>query len=272
MDDRTPYVVKRASLPNSLELPFVEQGDESGVPVVLLHAYADTWRSFELLLSHLPRSIHAYAPTQRGHGDAARPASGYQVEDFASDLGTFMDVVGLEQAVLVASSSATFTVQRFAIDSPHRVLGLVLIGVPWSLQNKAVGSELSRAVFALSDPVDPAFVRDFVESTVSADVPAGFLEAMIDESLKVPASVWKATLAGLLATAPPTNTGRLAAPTLIVWGDRDAFVPRTDQERLVAAIPDSRLVIYEGAGHAVHWEQPERVAADIVAFVGELTS
>lgn len=81
-----------------------------------------------------------------------------------------MDVVGLEQAVLVASSSATFAIQRLAIDSPHRTRGLVLIGVPWSLRDTAVGSELPQAVFALSDPVDLAFVRDFVAGTVFGPV------------------------------------------------------------------------------------------------------
>jgi len=47
-------------------------------------------------------------------------------------------------------------------------------------------------------------------------------------------------------------------------------VSRRDQDRLVSAVPGSRLVVYEGAGHVVHWEQPERVAADIAAFVARL--
>jgi pimeloyl-ACP methyl ester carboxylesterase len=59
-------------------------------------------------------------------------------------------------------------------------------------------------------------------------------------------------------------------PTLIVWGDQDELLPREDQLRLRAALPGSRLVVYEGAGHIVHWEQPERVARDIAAFVAEL--
>lgn len=267
---RTPRAVKWASLPNSLELPYVEQGDETGSPAVFVHAYADSWRSFELVLDHIPRSIHAFAPTQRGHGDASRPVAGYAVEDFARDLEAFMDDVGLEQAVLVASSSATFTVQRFAIDNPHRTRGLVLIGVPWSLRDIAARSELARAVSALTDPVDPAFVRDFVASTVSGPVSPAFVETIIGESLKVPASVWQATLEGVQAATPPTESGTLTAPTLIVWGARDAFVPRADQEKLAAAIRDSQLVIYEGTGHVVHWEQPERVATDIAAFVRRL--
>ena len=148
----------------------------------------------------------------------------------------------------------------------------MLVGVPWSLREKAVGSELSRAVLALSDPVDPAFVRDFVESTVFGPVPPAFLEAMICESLKVPAHVWRATLEGLLEAVPPAETGTIAAPTLIVWGNRDDFVSRADQERLVAAIPGSQLVVYEGTGHVVHWEQPQRVAEDIAAFVERITA
>lgn len=264
--------VKTISLPNGLELPYVEQGDELGVPAVFLHAYADSWRSFERLLPHLPRSIRALALTQRGHGDAGRPVTGYRVEDFAGDLTAFMDALELDRAVLVGSSSASFTVQRFAVDNPSRALGLVLIGVPWSLRDTRVGSGIAKAVSELSDPVDPAFVRDFVASTVSGPVPRCFLESMVGESLRMPAYVWKDTMNGLLEAMPPTETGTISAPTLIVWGDRDDFVARSDQERLAAAIPHSKLVVYEGVGHVVHWEAPERVAADIAAFVGRLTS
>ena len=59
-------------------------------------------------------------------------------------------------------------------------------------------------------------------------------------------------------------------PTLIVWGDRDALSPRRDQDALLTTISGSRLVVYEGAGHALHWEQPERFAADLVAFAKSL--
>jgi len=92
--------IKSARLPGGLKLPYVEQGDQSGVPVVFLHAFADSWRSFERLLPHLPPSIHAFAVTQRGHGDAGRPASGYGVREFTADVAAFMDAVALDAAVL----------------------------------------------------------------------------------------------------------------------------------------------------------------------------
>jgi len=204
--------------------------------------------------------------TQRGHGDADRPTAGYGVEEFTADVVAYMNAVELEAAVIVASSSASLTVQRFAADHPKRTLGLVFIGAPRSLRDKPAVAEFSDAVRELSDPIDPAFVREFAEATLSGPVPPAFLETVIAENLKVPALVWKATLEGLLDAVPATETATITVPTLILWGDRDEFLPRSDQEALAAAIPGSRLVVYEGTGHAVHWEEPERVAADVVAL------
>ena len=63
---------------------------------------------------------------------------------------------------------------------------------------------------------------------------------------------------------------KIMAPTLIVWGDRDAILPQSDQEFLAAAITGSRILVYPGAGHAFYWEDPGRVASDLAAFIAEL--
>ena len=103
-------------------------------------------------------------------------------------------------------------------------------------------------------------------------VPAAFFETILQENLKVPARVWRATFEGLLEDDSFAQLDRVDAPTLIVWGDRDAFLTRGEQERLKAAISGSRLVVYPGTGHAVYWEAPERVGSDLVAFVEELAA
>lgn len=247
----------------------MDSGSRDGPAVVLLHAYADSWRSFERVLPLLPVPVRAVAPTQRGHGDASKPEAGYAVHDFAEDLTLLLDSLGLERATLVASSSAGFTAQRLALDRPERVAALVLMGTPWSLAERVQGLGILETVAALRDPVGLDFAREFVVGTSSERVPAAVLDAMAAESAKVPAHVWKATLRGLVDARPPA-AGAIRAPTRVVWGDRDTIVPREDQERLCAAIPESRLVVCEGAGHAVHWEQPEWVAREIAAFVGEL--
>jgi len=56
-------------------------------------------------------------------------------------------------------------------------------------------------------------------------------------------------------------------PGLLIWGDRDAYVRREQQDQLLAAFEGARLIVYDSTGHAVHWEQPQRFADDLVSFV-----
>jgi non-heme chloroperoxidase len=265
------FVVRSVGLPGRVTLPYVEQGDPSGIPVVFLHAIADSWRSFELVLPALPESIHAYALTQRGHGDASRPARGFHSRDFAADLAAFMDALHLEAAVVVGGSSGGFIARRFAMDHPERTLGLVLLGSPATLRDKPGVLEMWKSTISkLTDPISPDLVREFAEGTLTRPVPQAFLETIVQENLKVPARVWIATFEGRLEDDSLGELHKIKTPTLVVWGDQDAILPQSDQETLAAAITGSRLLVYPGAGHAFYWEDPGRVASDLAAFIAGL--
>jgi non-heme chloroperoxidase len=256
-------------LSTGVTVPYVEQGTRGGVPMVLLHGYSDSWRSYELLLPHLPDSIHAYAYTQRGHDGADKPASGYNVDDCVADVAAFMDAMGVEAAVIAGHSAGSYAAQRFALEHPDRTLGVVLIASFRAFDDNPGVLELSEAVSQFTDPVDPDFVREFQEGCVAQAVPPDFLDAIIAGSTQVPARVWKDYLKGLIEAEVPTESGTIAAPALILWGDQDGFCPRSDQDALLAAIPQARLAVYPGTGHCPHWERPERAAAEIVAFATE---
>jgi non-heme chloroperoxidase len=60
---------------------------------------------------------------------------------------------------------------------------------------------------------------------------------------------------------------RIDAPTLLLHGAHDSFAIGRDQTALLEAIAGARLVRYADAGHALHWEEPARFAADVAAFV-----
>jgi non-heme chloroperoxidase len=260
--------LKSATLATGVRLPYAEQGDPTGVPLVLLHGSSDSWRSWELLLPALPQTLHAFAITQRGHGDAARPPDGYRPEDQAADQAAILDAVGLDAAVIVGHSAGSYAARRFALDHPERTLGLVLIAAFRAFHDNPDVLELAQVVEQLTDPVDEQFVREFQESCAARPVPDRFLDQIIAESRKVPARVWKAHFRGLLEADVPTDCATITAPTLILWGERDAFVPRSDQNALLAAIPGARLVTYPDTGHCPHWEQVEHVAAELTAFAG----
>ena len=267
MTDTASILLRSATLRSGVRLPVAESGDASGIPVVLLHGITDSWCSFDGVMRHLPHGIRALVPTLRGHGDADRPGSGYRPTDFAADLRDLLDTLGIPRAVVVGHSMGATVAQRFAIEHPARLRGLVLIGAFAAPRgNREVRALWDDHVATLADPVDPDFVRGFQEGTVARPVPGELLDRAVAESLKVPARVWRAALAGMIEDDTAAELRRITAPTLLLWGERDEFVPRADQDALLAAIRGARLVVHAGAGHAPHWEDPARVAREIAAF------
>jgi non-heme chloroperoxidase len=251
-----------------IALSGVERGDPGAPPVLLLHGYTDSWRAYEPLLAALPPSLRSIALSQRGHGDSTKPNTSYRAGDFAQDLCEALDQLELASAVVVGHSMGSLIATRFAIDHPDRVAGLVLIGAFTTLKGNAAAGALWRDdVATMTDPVDAEFVRAFQESTTARPVPSSFLDTVVAESRKVPAQVWRDALRAMLDDDFSGDLGRITAPTLIIWGDRDTFSSRAEQERLLGAMPQASLSIHEGAGHAPHWEQPKHVAAEIASFL-----
>jgi pimeloyl-ACP methyl ester carboxylesterase len=256
---------RAARLPGGLALQYVERGDPSGTPVILLHGMTDSWRSFELLLPLLPPSIRAVALTQRGHGDSDKPAASYRPTDLAADVAGVMDVLGISAAVIVGHSMGSRVAVRFGLEYPARTLGLVLLGACADLGGNAAVRELAGAIRNM-DPIDPSFAREFQEATVAHPLPPAFLETIVQESMKAPARVWRAALDGLFADDSLAHLGKIPAPTLLLWGEHDAFFGQSDQVAFLAGIAGAQLSVYEDTGHAPHWERTDRVATELTAF------
>jgi non-heme chloroperoxidase len=256
-----------------LRLHYAEQGDPTGEAIVFLHGYSDSWFSFSRVLRLLSAEYHAFALTQRGHGDSDKPECCYTPDDFAADIDAFMDAVGLEEATVVGASTGALFAQRVVLSYPRRVSRLVLVGAqtPANEANEVVLG-LQEEVRALEDPVPPEFVRAFQESTIYQPVPQEFLDTVVSESLKLPARVWRDYLEGAVLSIDQDYVlplREIDVPTLILWGEQDPLFPREEQERLAAAIPGATLKVYPETGHAVHWDRPEWVVRDLEEFMKE---
>jgi pimeloyl-ACP methyl ester carboxylesterase/tetratricopeptide (TPR) repeat protein len=262
--------LSRIRLKTGVELQLAEVGPPNGDPVLFLHGFTDSWFSYSRVMEALPARVRTIVPSQRGHGDSERPACCYRVTDFVDDAVALLDALGLPRATVVGHSMGSFIAQRIAIDHPERVNRLVLVGSGATTRSKAV-TEFNDVVQQLKDPVDSAFVRDFQVSTAFKPLPPAFLARAVGESMKVPARVWRDVLGGLIVGDAKSELGRIHAPTLVVWGERDALWVRSEQDELVRQIAGSRLVTYPEIGHAPHWEDPARFLADLETFLDEPT-
>jgi pimeloyl-ACP methyl ester carboxylesterase/tetratricopeptide (TPR) repeat protein len=248
----------RVRLANGVALQYAQRGPLDGPALLMLHGYSDSWRSFSRVLPLLPSRLRVIVPDQRGHGDSDRPDRGYTMDDFADDAIQLLDALRVKQAIVVGHSMGTFVARRVAERAPARVERLVLVAGGLTARN-AVVQQLRREVSALDDPVDPSFVRAFQVSTIHRPVPDQFLERAIDESRKLSAHVWKEAIDGMWNNAPEKQPIRV--PTIVLGGTRDSVFAVAEQEALADSIPGASLKMLDDIGHAVHWEDPDALAA-----------
>lgn len=255
------------TLASGLTLSYAEQGERSGRSVVLLPGPTDSWRSYEPIFRLLPRDVHAVAVSQRGHGDSDKPATGYDVEDFAADVVLLLDALGIERAVLTGHSGSCLVARRVALDHPDRAAGLLLEASPTTLRrDPQLAAFVDSVVSRLEDPISLDFARSFITDTSTEQLTPDLVDVLVDELAKVPARVWKEMFERLLRYDDLDELPHVDAPTLLVWGDGDTLVSREMQEQIARSIPACDLSVYRGVGHTPRWEDPARFADDLSAL------
>lgn len=259
--------LKTITLSNNITLEYAEQGYTDGTPVIFLHGYTDSWHSYELVLPHLPENIHAFALTQRGHGGSDKPDAGYNPKDFANDVALFIKQKKLNKVIVVGHSLGGLVAQRFALDFPQHCKGVVIVSSDASFADNPGLPEFLSVVDELQDPIDRTFSAEFQKSTITKPISESYFNTVVDESQKVPAKVWRAIAQELRKVNYASELKAIKQPVMIMWGDKDGFCFKNDQDVMVKNIKKSKFVVYEGIGHALHWEEPARFANDLLKFV-----
>lgn len=261
---------RRLRLATGITTAVSERGPtDASPPVLFLHGWTGSRRSFAALLPLLPPDVRAVAVDLRGHGDADKPPAGYALPALAADVDALLDALAIPQAVLVGASSGGYVAQQVAVSSPDRVAGLVLAGAPHDLRGRPPFIE---ELAGISDPVDPAWARRFTAGFTDLErLPSWYADLMVEDALRLPAATWLATLEGLASSRPPTEAGVITAPTLVISGARDPLLGGRQTADLVGAVRGAEWIDYPDTGHLVLEEQPVRLAADVAGFLARLT-
>lgn len=232
--------------------------------IVLLHGFTHTGASWDPVIAELPQRYRAIAPDLRGHGSAgsAEPAD---LDGVLSDLGALL----ADRCTLVGYSMGGRIALHAAVALAGRVERLVLIGASPGIADPAQRATRRTADEALARELSGLTIEAFAQRWALTPVLAGAptdvaARAHADRLRSTPAGLARA-LRGLGTGALSSLWGRLGALTLpvdLVAGERDAKF-RALAHEMAAAIPDARVAIVPGAGHAVHLEAPAAVATII---------
>jgi 2-succinyl-6-hydroxy-2,4-cyclohexadiene-1-carboxylate synthase len=233
--------------------------------LVLLHGFTNTGASWDGVTASLVQRYRPIAPDIRGHGGASsvRPVS---LEGVLDDIG------GLAAGpfALAGYSMGGRLALHAALAFPDRVARLILIGASPGIADPDDRERRRAADEHLAAEVQAATIEEFAarwaRTPVLAEQPPEVLAAAHADRLRNSSAGLAAALRGLGSGALPSLWPRLREleiPVLLIVGERDEKFRHT-AERMRDALPAARLEVVRGAGHAVHLEDPEAVAAAII--------
>jgi len=230
--------------------------------IVLLHGFTQTGASWAPTIAALGERYRALAPDIRGHGSA----SGVRPVDFPS---VHADVLASapEHFALAGYSMGGRIALALALAAPERISRLTLVGASPGLADAAERRARRAADDALADCIEGEGIEAFASSWSSlplfADQPPAVAAAAHAMRLAQEPSGLAAAVRGLGTGAMEPLWDRLPSltvPARLIVGERDAKF-RSIAERMAAALPRAEVHVVASAGHAVHLEQPDALAA-----------
>ena len=267
---------KSVALPDGVTLAYIDTGNPTGPPVVLIHGYTDNARDWVPVLPYLSKRFRLILVDIRGHGKSSKPECCYTRLDFAYDIKLLLDALFIGRADVVGHSLGSIIAQTFAEYWPERTDRVVLIS---STGGRPPGSsappqfDYAAEIRKLKDPIDAdsPFMIAWWDSPTPVD--PEFIRRQRRDSAAIPLAVWLAVLDEGLPTATAyadlqSTLPRLKAPTLLIWGSKDPIMDEPVRKTLKDALPGAEVKIFEGLGHNPFWENPPAVARVINAFLG----
>ena len=267
---------KTIALPDGEVLAYVDMGNPSGPPVVLIHGYTDSARDWVPLLPYLSPGFRLILVDIRGHGRSSKPECCYSRLDFAYDIKLLLDALHVERADIVGHSLGSIIAQTFAEFWPERTARVVLIsstgGLPPSAPHTPPQFDYAAAIRQLKEPIeaDSPFMIAWWDSPTPVD--PDFIRRERQDAAGIPLRVWLAVLDQGLAPDNAYNDlqrtlPRLKAPTLLIWGSKDPLMEEPVRRSLRTALPNAKVRVFQGLGHNPFWEDPRGVATVINDFL-----
>ncbi|MEQ5815808.1 alpha/beta fold hydrolase [Marinobacter sp. NFXS11] len=246
-----------------------------GDTIVMIHGFGANKDNWTRLAGHLTDDFNVYAIDLPGHGESSKPLDiGYRLEDQAGYVARIMETLSVENAHIMGNSMGGAITALYAASYPERVKSAVLFDPAGILEYE---SELVDLVMDGDNPLIPKQPGDFerlmdfaLEKKPFVPWPImGVMEERAIANRDVNEVIFAAIRDAGFESDFRNAITRIQAPVLIIWGKEDRVINYKNGEVFAAAIPDAKLELMEGIGHAPMVEAPEESAELFRAFIGQ---
>ena len=258
----------------------------SGPALLLIHGVGCNSKSWEPVHAKLAQRFTVIAPDLLGHGESDKPHADYSLPAFANGMRDLLAVLGIDRVTVVGHSFGGGVAMQFAYQYPELVERIVLVNAGGVSKDVSLALRLAampmgaEALAMLRAPgVMPAIrrfgravgavlgstrlgrdVTDVVEMLEGFQDPAGLaafartLRSVVDAS-------------GQYVTMLDRSYLVQSVPVQIIWGEDDLIIPVDHAHTAHAAIPGSRMEIFEDSGHMPFHDHPDRFVEVVERFI-----
>lgn len=257
------------------EWGYLEAGEPSAQPVILLHGFGTSREAMLGLMPWLAGTHRVVAPDLPGFGQHPyHQGRTHDADFYASEVVRFADALGFRQFDLVGTSMGGALAVHLAAMHPERVRRVVLLapaGVAPPVRNAFMQS-IDRG----ENPLDIRGEEDFdrVVSLVfdrPPPVPWQFRRFMAGEAVRRRPETLRIVdaIRPFLLDGARADLSRVTAPVLVVWGDRDRVTDQSMLKVFVDGLPRATGTLLPGAGHVVFADAPEETRRLVVPFLSD---
>lgn len=244
----------------------------AGHTVVLAHGWTNDRRVWEPVACRVVAAGHRVVLyDQRGHGASNLGSDGFSLEALADDLRTVLEATDAEHAVVAGHSMGGMAAQLFATrhhDVARRRLGaLVLVATACDQvgTGRTIADRWAPRVVAHRRVDQALSVRGLapflVRRAFGRRACRAHLDSLCEMFVATPGQVRAEALTALMSLDLSPLIGDLRVPVTVVAGSRDRLLPPSRARRIAELVPGATLITYEGTGHMIPLEAPERLAA-----------
>jgi pimeloyl-ACP methyl ester carboxylesterase len=248
----------------SLNIRYFSGGQ--GDPLVIIHGGGDGARAWLRNADELSKNYSVYIPDLPGFGHSQSASNKFHLPEYVAFIEDFSHTLGIESFHLVGHSIGGGIALHYALKSPQKVKGLVLVS-SWCL-----GIEAALWVRLLSHP---ALSRSLGEAGIAVLKGVKWLARLFYAPFRFanPITRVKMDIGKTMITFRGQTTVlqdrlcELTVPTLLVWGAGDRIVPAAHAYAAAGLIPDCQLHIFEGCGHSVYKQRAGEFSQLVANFL-----
>lgn len=283
-NDRSTTVVSESTVRVRGAQIFVTDTGGSAPPVVLLHGGgpgASGASNYSRNIDALAQSHRVIVPDMPGYGRSAKRVDHADPFGYLADsIRGLLDEMGIETAHLIGNSYGGAAALRLALDTPHRVGRLVLMGPGGIGTTRGLPTDGLKSLLSYYGGEGPsreklaAFIRTYLVYDGAA-VPDELIdlryqasidpEVVANPPLRRPSglrTLWRMDL------TRDKRLRRLATPTLVLWGRDDKVNRPSGGPLLLNLMPNAELVMTSRTGHWMQWERAELFNQLVADFLG----